>query len=357
VPAFDTLPAPSDNSGRIVPVDEAQAAADVRAKAGHRRKLIDPLLPERIDVPAGCESRFTAVDARGDLIATAACEHWQGEPGSLDLAWGARRRFRLVPEIASSDVAGALGQLIGQWREHLTQVPDAHDADTAAIVYWPSRDIDGFSPMLDHGLSPLDLVAARIAGRHEEADSISAGTASLPSGPLPTGSLPSGSLPSIRQAGPADAETVAAFGVAEVRYDAHFACVIDRPGVEDSYHRYAAGLLAEPDPWIWLAEDDDGTAAGVLIAERPQAAAWIAPLTALSPVAYLMSMYVLPPLRGKGIGAMLTRRFHREVAAAGIPVTLLHYELFNPLSGPFWSRQGYRPLWTMIEARPALSLR
>ena len=36
-------------------------------------------------------------------------------------------------------------------------------------------------------------------------------------------------------------------------------------------------------------------------------------------------------------------------------VTLLHYEQVNPLSGPFWHQQGYRPLWTTWEARPASS--
>lgn len=330
-----------------MPVDKAQATADVLAKAAQRRRLIDPLLPDRIDMPVdGCDRRFAAFGTAGDLIATASCEHWHGDPGSLDLLWGAQRRFRLIPEIAGPDVAGALSQLIDQWRDHLTHVPEAHGADTAAIVNWPSRDIDGIRPMLDHGLSPLDLVAARVTARSaaEPADE------SVGAGPRGAGGA------SIRQAALADTEAVAALGVAEVRYDAHFGCVIDRPGVEDSYRTYAAGLLADPDRWIWLAEDN-GAVAGALIAEHPRSAAWVAPLTALSPVAYLTSMFVRPEFRGKGIGAMLTRRFHNEVAAAGVPVTLLHYELFNPLSGPFWSRHGYRPLWTTLEARPALTLR
>ncbi len=29
----------------------------------------------------------------------------------------------------------------------------------------------------------------------------------------------------------------------------------------------------------------------------------------------------------------------------------------NPPSAPFWSRMGYRPLWTGWEVRPAASLR
>jgi predicted acetyltransferase len=73
--------------------------------------------------------------------------------------------------------------------------------------------------------------------------------------------------------------------------------------------------------------------------------------------AYLMFGFVQPDERASGIGAMLTARLHRDVEAAGVPVTLLHYEQTNPLSVPFWSQQGYRPLWTYWETRPASTLR
>ena len=43
--------------------------------------------------------------------------------------------------------------------------------------------------------------------------------------------------------------------------------------------------------------------------------------------------------------------------ARGVDITLLHYAQLNPLSAPFWSRMGYRPLWTGWEVRPAASLR
>jgi hypothetical protein len=50
-------------------------------------------------------------------------------------------------------------------------------------------------------------------------------------------------------------------------------------------------------------------------------------------------------------------RFHRAAEAADVAVTLLHYAQLNPRSMPFWSQQGYRPLWTLWEAHPASSLR
>ena len=76
-----------------------------------------------------------------------------------------------------------------------------------------------------------------------------------------------------------------------------------------------------------------------------------------APVAYLMLMFVAPGERAGGIGADLVARLHTDISAAGVPVTLLHYEQVNPLSAPFWSQQGYRPLWTDWEARPAAALR
>ncbi len=115
-------------------------------------------------------------------------------------------------------------------------------------------------------------------------------------------------------------------------------------------------MLADPEPWVWLAERD-GAPVGLLTAERPEVAAWIAPMTNPQPVAYLQQGFVPPSERGTGIGAMLTACFHADIEAADIPVTLLHYAQTNPLSAPFWSQQGYRPLWTSWEARPARNLR
>jgi GNAT superfamily N-acetyltransferase len=141
-----------------------------------------------------------------------------------------------------------------------------------------------------------------------------------------------------------------------VRFDTHFGGVTERPGTPAAMEREAAGLLAGPEPWTWLAEQD-GTAIGLLGAQRPEAATWIAPMVRAEPIAYLMLMMVVPGVRGGGLGTEMVTRAHREFDAAGVAATLLHYEQTNPLSVPFWSRQGYRPLWTSWEARPAAAIR
>jgi GNAT superfamily N-acetyltransferase len=141
-----------------------------------------------------------------------------------------------------------------------------------------------------------------------------------------------------------------------IRYDAHFGNGGERPDTLAALRHEAGAMLAGPEPWMWLAERD-GEAIGLLAAQRPERAGWIAPLVRQSPPAYLMLMFVAPGERAAGIGTALVARLHADIGAAGVPVTLLHYEQVNPLSAPFWSQQGYRPLWITWEARPARAIR
>jgi len=149
---------------------------------------------------------------------------------------------------------------------------------------------------------------------------------------------------------------VVALGLETIRFDALFGGVAERPQTPQALRREAAGALAQARPWVWLAERD-GTVTGMAWAEPPAMAGWIAPLTSRAPVAYILLAGVAADQRGQGAGAALAARAHQEIAAAGVAVTLLHYALPNPLSVPFWSAQGYRPLWTVWEARPARTLR
>jgi len=312
-------------------------AADIGGRAARRLAALDPLLPEVAELPSGCGAVFTAADISDQPTAIGACEHWAGEPGAIELTWSAARRFRLIPAIAGPDVASALDLLISQWCDHLADVEAADVEDSAAGVAWPSRDAEGIRVLLRHGLAPRAVVAARRTrpvrdGRAYPSDVV------------------------IRRAGPADLDAVTSLGMALIRYDNYFGSVLERPETEAAVRRGSADLLAKPEPWIWLAKRDDVTV-GMLAAEPPAVASWIAPMTRLAPVAYLQQGFVLPAERGSGIGAMLTAAFHAELAKAGVPIALLHYSQVNPLSAPFWSQQGYRPLWTTWEARPARSLR
>lgn len=374
------------------------ARSAVSAQVLRRWQALDPLLPAP-RAPAGCGADLIVAGAGPDPAAIGTCEHWEGAPGSLDLTWGAARRFQLTAWPASPDVAAGLDRLLSSWREHLTGLPGAHGDDTAAVITWPSRDIDGVATLLRHGLAPLAVIAARPAGRRAvraarpgarrptsaAADpgraAVEPGRAAGDPGCAAAGPGRAAVDPGraagdpgraaagpgrdtdrarqdlrIRRAMPADIDAVVRLGMEVIRFDAHFGGVTERPDTADALNRQAAGMLAEPDAWIWLAERG-GTPVGMLYAERPESASWIAPMVRLSPVAYLELMVVLPGERGRGVSAALTERFHRESDAAGVAVTLLHYAQLNPLSAPFWSQQGYRPLWLIWEARPAAALR
>ena len=315
----------------------AVAGDTTSEQVARRLAALDALLPAPAVSP-GCGAELVVSGPDGATAAMGTCGHWTGEPGSLELTWGATRRFQLTPQVAGPGVDAALDELLARWRGHLAALPEAAEADTAAVIIWPSRDIDGVLALLRHGLAPRAVVAARAAGRRAA-----------------TG-VPVEPGVRIRQAGPADLDEVVRLGMETIRYDAHFGTVIERPETPVALRHEAGELLATPDPWVWLAERD-GAPFGLLYAERPEAAGWIAPMVRAAPVAYLELMDVLPGERGRGVAAALVARLHQVADESGVAVTLLHYEQANPLSGPFWHQQGYRPLWTSWEARPASTLR
>jgi len=306
--------------------------------ASRRWQAVDPLLPAIPGWAPGCGTDLAVDGPGGGLAAAGSCSHWVAEPGSLDLIEGAAQRFLLAPHLTGSDVLAALDRLLSRWRDHLGTVPEAAAEDTAAVICWPSRDVAGVRALVAHGLAPLGVIAARTARPR----------------PAVVADSPPGVR--IRRATLADLDVVARMAMEVVRFDAHFGGVIERPGSANALRAELAGQLGQPAPWTWLAERG-GDPVGLLIAERPQDAGWIAPRTSMSPVAYLLALFVVPAERGAGIGAALTGRLHRSAAAASVAGVLLQYEQVNPLAVPFWGSQGYRPLWTTWEVRPARMLR
>jgi hypothetical protein len=326
------------------------AGPSIGALVLRRWQEIDPLLPVPGPLPQGCGAEFTIAGGTGEPAAAATCEHCEAAPGTLDTAWATARRFQLAPQITGPDIGGTLDRLLGQWRDHLARLPGTDSQDTAAVINWPSRDIEGVKALVRRGFAPLAVVAARTTGRHPGR---SAGRATADEA---DGNRPGLAGVRIRRAGPADIDAVVRLGLEVIRYDAHFGNGGERPDTVGALRHEADRMLAGPEPWIWLAERD-GQAIGLVAAQRPELAGWIAPLVGQAPVAYLMLMFVALGERTSGIGAELVARLHADISAAGVPVTLLHYEQVNPLSAPFWSQQGYRPLWLTWQARPARAIR
>jgi hypothetical protein len=320
--------------------------AGVCAEVSSRWQSLDRLLPAPAGLQQeGCGAELRVLGDDGELLAEGYCRHWAGDPGSLELTWGAATRFELTGLVTGhtpSAVGDGLDRLLPLWRDHLRTLDAAARADSAAVVSWPSRDVGGVEPLLRRGLAPLAVIAARVSDtganpQPEDSDGARAGVA-------------------IRRAVPADLGALVELGLEVIRFDAHFGGVNERPWTASALAAEFGDMLSDPQPWIWLAELG-GQAVGMLAAEKPRQAAWIAPMTHPSPAAYVLLAGVAAGMRAQGVGAALAAGLNAEAQAAGVPVTLLHYAQTNPLSAPFWSQQGYRPLWTCWEARPAASLR
>jgi len=317
---------------------------EINRAVGRRWQGIDRLLPLRAELPEGCTAPFVATGANGRPAGLAACRHEHVPPGALNQIWGTAHRFSLIARLREADTSAALDDLLGQWRDHLAGLPGTGADDTAAMISWPARDVSGVTTLLRHGLQPITVIAVRHA--RPEA------TAPEAASHVTTG----GDGLVIRAAGLADLDAVTELEIGVIRYDALFGAAILRPATEELVRAETRAALAARPAWAWLAERD-GEPVGLVHVQPPEQSRWITGMTRSGVTVYLQTMFVRPAERGGGVGAALVRHLHAMLDARGVDTTLLHYAQVNPLSAPFWSRMGYRPLWTGWEVRPAASLR
>ncbi|UCM90252.1 GNAT family N-acetyltransferase [Streptomyces marincola] len=281
---------------------------------GRRPRALDPLLPRALPLPP---------PAPGDTplhVPGAEGVHRRTRPDldTFDATWSAAERHELYARPTGPDRAGALDALLTAWRERLPGWPPPGDAE--AVFTWPSRDTELTPVLLAHGMGPRRVAAVRPAGR-----------------PVPGPRRGPGT--SVRPLGPGDVDAAAALWLDGLRWDARFgACVIRR-----SSARNVRALLARALGWV---AEDSGTVVGVVAVEDPGRTAWAARLATARHPGYLTALAVDRARRGAGIGTALVRTAHAALEEAGCTLTVLHYAALSPLSGPFWHRCGYRPLWT-----------
>lgn len=313
-----------------------ETLGQVSRAAGERQQSLDPLLPDLGGAPEGCSPPLIATGHDGHLAGFGVCGHHAIPADSLEQSLGTAIRFVLTLRLGEPDTSRAMDLLLAQWHEHLSGLPEAAAADTAAMITWPSRDVSGVRALLGHGMQPIEVIAARPAHRAAVAPDI-------------PGLV-------IREAGPGDLEAVTEMMVALIAHDEQFGATVLRPATETLLRGDAQAALIRQPSWMWMAERRRRPI-GLVAVQPPQDAAWIAGMTGLGPAAYLQAGFVVPAERGSGAAAALVRHVHGFLDVEGIAVTLLHYALANPRSGPFWARMGYRPLWISWQARPAAALR
>lgn len=294
---------------------------------------LDPALPRSFLIPGG--EPVLARLADGSAVA-GIVTYTHHPPGSIQRLWSATHTYELFPLLGERPREG-MDALLNALRDRLVDL-GAPAQDSSCLIIWPSRDVPATRALLDHGCVPLSCLAVR------------------PSSPCSTERVTklSGTV-KVRRAGPDDLDAVLDLALAELEYSALVGASVQRPDATHLKRTAAHVRLNTSDP-VWLAERDG---VPVALAEcgwtdvpdrgshRLSAGTW----------GYVNCLSVHEQARGTGIGQQLMALAHNEFARAGVVGSYLYYNPPNPLSSVFWPRQGYRPLWTMWEVRPATALR
>jgi GNAT superfamily N-acetyltransferase len=306
---------------------------------GEQRQRFADLDRDLPEAPAPPPGDVVVVDSTAGRAAGVVTRHtWP--TGSGPLLWSASEVTELYPVLGRSGPAAA-DALLTAWRSRLGPRL-LREPDSAAVVTWPSRDVAATRVMLDRGLVPLAVLAVR------------------PIAPVAPVTADPGLR--VRRAGPSDLEDCLRLALEELTYSSQVGGSVVRPDAEAVKRTTLRDRLARGEP-TWLAERA-GVAVGLLECGHAEAApgTWLAGLLPAGRWGYVNCASVSASERGSGVG--------RALLAEALPVlqegppgrgdvrgTYLYYNPPNPVSSVFWPRQGYRPLWTLWETRPASGLR
>ncbi|GAA4438472.1 GNAT family N-acetyltransferase [Actinokineospora soli] len=297
----------------------------LRAQAA-RFTALDPLLPEPADPPEGVV--LTAALAGGERVAGVVVRTIH-QPGAPQTLWSTRDVRELHPIVGAAGATG-IDALLKRWVQRL----DPAGPDSACLVTWPTRDAESTAPLLAHGFVPLTVLAVRTT-------------------PQPV----SPAVCSVRRATPADLDALVELSMAEVEYAALVGGGIVRDDAWEIKRGTVAQHLTRGDP-IWLAELD-GVPVGMVEAWETDAqpGSWARTRVRAGRWVFVNCLSVSPAARGLGVGRTLMDVVHTSLLGPRSAGSFLYYNPPNPLSPTFWAKQGYRPLWTVWELRPASALR
>lgn len=252
-----------------------------------------------------------------------------------DSLWRTLIEHRLAVRLAGSQPGEVLGELLDRWHSHLVEVATPGDGDSAAMVVRPSRDPAGSAELLRHGFAPVRVLAAR------SADRLAARRPTAEPGVR------------IRPAGQEDIDTAVRLSTELIRYDADFGGVAPRETAGELLATALGKQLTRANPTLWIAELYGGPL-GLLQIQLPPETGWARGYVRAERAGYLRTLHVAEAARSSGVGSALAAHAHQLFDEAGTEVVLLHHTLANPRSTPFWCAQGYRPLWTYWQRRPAV---
>lgn len=114
--------------------------------------------------------------------------------------------------------------------------------------------------------------------------------------------------------------------------------------VREMYRDWLAGV----DSFAFLAEED-GKSVGYLIGfyEEPHF------MWATDRVGHIDSFYVLPDMRGRGVGRLLIEAAYGEMLRAGADAVALETVADNEIARKFYEREGFTPTFVQMHRRLA----
>ncbi|MBA8793165.1 ribosomal protein S18 acetylase RimI-like enzyme [Friedmanniella endophytica] len=339
------------------------SVAFARLARGNARRWarLDPLLPvprELLDGPADAPVEPAVGDrpdtdpgrllaARsGDSAAAGRWRHVRLDPTSLPANYDWLESHRLRAAVDGTDQAAALTALLDRWVPEVAALADpVAQPDTGLTVTWPARDVQAVAALTRRGFAPVAVVAARLRAPRR-ADGVGSGVPTATIGPAD----PDDGL-ELRPARLDDLDAVVALQLEELFYDDLLGGLHLRSSVERAVRAAAAAALSRNDGSRILALRD-GSAVGLVAVDLPDQAD-VGGLAAADRVGYVDCLSVTAGARGSGVGRRLARAADDRLAEDGAAVVLLTHSTVNPLSAPFWAREGFRPLW-VIWSRPLL---
>lgn len=300
----------------------------LNAQAAHFRAT-DPLLPTP-KLPARGSPVGALDEAHRPVLAL--LDEVVNDEDSPESLWSALHTQQLYPLV---DSGANVAPLLRRWRDLVADRPDT-GADSSCVVTWPSRDVAASREFLRHGLAALTVLAVRTtsAANHPPRDVDAR----------------------VRPASPDDLPAMLRLAMAELEYSAQVGAATMRPNAsavkEESLRQWFTPLSTA------LLAEIDGTVVGMAQFRLSRVDESSEPrLLPNGCWGYVHCVSVLPEARGRGIGDRLVAEVHAELDRRWVRGVCLYYNLANPLSSVFWPRHGYRPLWTIWEARPARALR
>jgi len=319
----------AEHRARVAAHDALVAVPDLGAVPGDER-LVAVRLPDG--------SRAAGLATSGDVPA-----------GSAAATFRPLREHRLRARAAGPDVGGAVRALVDAWTTRVGGAPGvAPDGDGrpergpaprdhGLVLLWPSRDVEAVGALAASGLRPTVHLAAR-------RDAPPASPRVAPGVVL-------------ADAGPSDVTDVVEHQLAELEYDELVGAARVRPRAREHLAAQVAGAVANPATTVLVARrspahgEDAGEVVGVVAVEPPERAGAVAGTVTAGPVSYLVLLHVTDGSRGGGVGGALVDAALARVRDRLGPgaVVLLHHGVLNPLSAPFWARQGFRPVLTTWE--------